>query len=343
MNQDVIQIEENIDLLKLKLNEFTQIAAQTEAELALNQSLPEEVYHYFYRKGTAIVHLLHDILGDESPISAVEKKAIATQAHQKMLPFILQTETTARFFTKPLGYAGDYWVLEKIYENVALGNTPLGIVVDRMHQEASTSIAVRNRRALIANELYEHFNNFSQQIDTPSVKMLCIASGPAREIFDLYEKLENEGRLKNIQTTLLDFDGEALEFCQKWRDERGWSEQIETVQETILNLITGRSRLSFAPQDVVYSIGLIDYFQEKHVVKLLNYIFSILKPGGKVILGNFHKSNPFKEYMDTIVEWRLIHRDENDMNRIMQQSKFGKSGRIFFENEGINLFIECEK
>ena len=53
---------------------------------------------------------------------------------------------------------------------------------------------------------------------------------------------------------------------------------------------------------------------------------------GRVILGNFHPNNYCKELMDYVLEWRLIHRSEEDMHRLFTYSAFGRScTRIQFE------------
>ena len=66
--------------------------------------------------------------------------------------------------------------------------------------------------------------------------------------------------------------------------------------------------------------------------------------GGRVILGNFHPRNPSRVLMDQVLDWHLVHRDEADMNRLLQSSKFGRPcSRVVFEEEGIDLFAECRK
>jgi extracellular factor (EF) 3-hydroxypalmitic acid methyl ester biosynthesis protein len=71
----------------------------------------------------------------------------------------------------------------------------------------------------------------------------------------------------------------------------------------------------------------------------LTWIHERLAPGGKVVLGNFHPRNPDRAFMDYVLDWRLIHRDEQDMNRMFQASKFkAPCSDIKFEGEGINLF-----
>ncbi|MAF06484.1 MAG: hypothetical protein CL389_01350 [Acidiferrobacteraceae bacterium] len=64
----------------------------------------------------------------------------------------------------------------------------------------------------------------------------------------------------------------------------------------------------------------------------------------KVILGNFHPRNTSRALMEYILDWKLIHRDEDDMNRLMKASKFGRPfTEIVFEEAGVNMFASCIK
>lgn len=48
--------------------------------------------------------------------------------------------------------------------------------------------------------------------------------------------------------------------------------------------------------------------------------------------------------MDNVFDWKLIHRDEDDMNRIFEKSVFGRGcTEILFEPQGINLFACCQR
>ncbi len=102
---------------------------------------------------------------------------------------------------------------------------------------------------------------------------------------------------------------------------------------------TGRTTLELPPQDLVHSIGLIDSFNDQFVVGLLAYIHGLLAPGGQVILGNFHPRNTSRGFMDHVLDWKPLHRDEDDMHRLFARSAFAAPcERIRFEAEGINLF-----
>ena len=160
-------------------------------------------------------------------------------------------------------------------------------------------------------------------------------------MFDVFKKLDDKTQLL---MHCIDIDLHALAFVGDKRDRERLKGQINLHNGNLVYLATGRQKLEIPPQDLVYSIGLIDYFNDRFVVKLLNYIHSLLQLGGRVILGNFHPHNSSKALMDYVFDWKLIHRDEADMNRLFEQSMFGKQAtNIRYETEGVNLFAECVK
>jgi hypothetical protein len=48
--------------------------------------------------------------------------------------------------------------------------------------------------------------------------------------------------------------------------------------------------------------------------------------------------------MESVLEWKLVHRSEEDMHRLCQGSRFAKRfDRIVFEDQGVNLFASVRK
>ena len=142
--------------------------------------------------------------------------------------------------------------------------------------------------------------------------------------------------------TLIDIDLQALAYVADKRDTTRLSRQIDLVNENLLYLAIGRSRIDLKDQDLVYSMGLIDYFGDKFVVKLMNFAHHALKAGGKLILGNFHPNNGDQALMDYVLDWKLIYRTQADMDDLYQRSSFARPcTAIRFEEEGIDLFAEC--
>lgn len=275
-------------------------------------------------------------IGKSSSLDMHVKEEMGARLKTELLPYLLLTQTAERFYSKPRGYAGDFFTIECIYRNNPSGSGRLGPLLDECFLDGFPARAVRNRRGLLAEEIRRTVDQASDE-----ARIASLACGPAREVFDVLETL---GDAKRPSVTLLDIDSEALAFVADRAKEHGFQDHINAVSANLVYLALGRHKLDLPPQHLVYSIGLIDYFNDKLVLRLIDYIHSLLTPGGRVILGNFHPNNVDKAFMDHILEWRLIHRTEDDMDRLFAKSKFGrKCSQIRFEQEGINLFAECVK
>ena len=262
---------------------------------------------------------------------------LGARLQSDLLPYLLLTNTAERWYSKPRGYAGDYLTIHQMYQNVPAGRGRIGSILDRCFLNLPAAVAVRNRRPLLAQEI----NAVVSAKQGAPARVTSLACGPAAELFDVYEKLEDPAKLT---ATLIDVDLQALAFVGERRDQARLQKQMRLVNANLVYLVTEKETIDLRDQDLIYSIGLIDYFSDKFVIKLLNYVHKALLPGGKVILGNFHPRNPDKPMMDYVLDWRLIHRTEDDMNRLFRASAFGSDcSNVRFEEQGINLFAECVK
>jgi extracellular factor (EF) 3-hydroxypalmitic acid methyl ester biosynthesis protein len=320
-----------------EIDRFKSTMLKLDKEALKEGSLSDVSLEQFHAMSRDLMQVSHDVLGAASSLSDILKQQIGGRLQSEMLPYLLTTETAERFYSKPRGYAGDYLSIHNIYSNKAAGTGRLGPVVDRMFLETPPSRAVRNRRALLAREIVASVEARQEG----SVHVMCMASGPATEVFDAFSVLPDKSRLK---VTLLDIDLQALAFVDDIRTKQKLASQITLVNENLIALYLGRGKTRVEPQQLIYSIGLIDYLNDKLVNKLLQYAYENLAPGGRVILGNFHPRNPAKEFMDYVLEWNLIHRTEDDMHRLFLHSPFKREcTKIQFEDEGVNLFAECVK
>jgi extracellular factor (EF) 3-hydroxypalmitic acid methyl ester biosynthesis protein len=262
---------------------------------------------------------------------------LGARIQSDLLPYLLLTNTAERWYSKPRGYAGDFLSIHEIYQNVPQGRGRIGSVLDRCFLNLPAAIAVRNRRPLLAREI----SAVVAAKQDSQARIASLACGPAAEIFDVYESLEDSSRLTS---TLIDIDLQALAFVAERRDRARLQRRMRLLNANLVYILTGREKIDLRDQDLIYSIGLIDYFSDDFVVKLLNFIHGALAPGGKVILGNFHPRNPDKTLMDHVFDWRLIHRTEADMDRLFRASAFQRAcTNVRFEEQGINLFAECVK
>ncbi|NQU47832.1 MAG: cyclic nucleotide-binding domain-containing protein [Planctomycetes bacterium] len=293
---------------------------------------PDELFAQTHAGFDQLCTLLTQELGPDADIDDPSREEVGALVRREMHPYMMLTRIVERIYTKPRGYAGDFLTIQWMYENQTGGIGAAGQLIDAAFLERPAARAVRNRRQLLANEIKQAIERGGQ--------VASLACGPAEELFDVFAEKGND----SFKATCLDIDLQALAQVSDRRDEEGLKLQMRLEQANLVYLATGRSKLELPPQDLIYSIGLIDYFQDRFVVALLDWIYDCLAPGGKVILGNFHPSNPDRALMDHVLDWRLIHRDEDDMNRIFSASKFAsKCSEIRKEPAQVNLFAMAVK
>lgn len=322
--------ETHVEELKKCLADADQVALKNDGDV------PDDVAADLRRRFATFVTWMNEQIGDSSPEAPEVRQELGARVQREVLPYLMLTKNAERWYSKPRGYAGDFLSIHWLYEGMAGGTGRLGPVLDRCFLEMDAAQAVCNRRGLLAEEIMKTL----AARDEPA-RVLSMACGPARELFDAYEKLTDPGRLI---ATCLDIDLQALAFVGEERDRRKLKGRMRLENSNLVYLAAGRHKLDLPPQDLAYSIGLIDYFNDAFVVRLLDFVHDKLRPGGRVILGNFHPRNPTKAMMDYVLDWKLIHRDEGDMNRLFKASKFGRAcDEIRLEARGVNLFASAAR
>lgn len=278
-----------------------------------------------------------ETIGDKSPHPRALKERVGAQLQRELLPFVMLSENADRWLSKPRGYAGDFYTIEKMYCDIPEGTGRVGLLLDSFFLNLPSVVAVRNRREVLVKEILATVDE-ARKIGR-AARVSSLACGPAREIFDVFGSLENRS---DLLATLIDLDEQAIDFVRGLRNENHLIEHIRLVNENLIYLTRGETEYKLPPQDFIYSIGLIDYFSDQFVVSLIDFAYDSLSPGGRLLLGNFHPDNQAKAMMDYIFDWRLIHRREEEMNELFLASKFGKAcSRIIYEKQNINLFAEC--
>lgn len=258
---------------------------------------------------------------------------------RETFPFLMRSASIDRWFTKPRGYAGDYFTIELMYRDEVRGEGRLGELIDRWALNSAPVRAVRNRRRLLAAAIRDVADKQRGAGAGPTL-ITSLASGPAREIFDVL----NTSNPRDITATCVDIDSEALAFAAGLAEHHGVGSRITFVQDNVIHLAQGRGKTVLAPQHLIYSVGLIDYLKDEYVVAILTWMHNQLLPGGTAILGNFDASNPGRPFMDHVLQWKLIHRTAEELQSLFARSAFGESPvSVRVEAEGVNLFAFCTR
>jgi SAM-dependent methyltransferase len=250
----------------------------------------------------------------------------------------MRSRFAERAYYKPKGYAGDFLMMEMIYRNHPEGDGKLGVLVDSWYLNAAASRAVRSRRRLLA-EMLEQLCGQKLGAEGP-LRILNLACGSNRELFDFLGRCPYTER---IEAMCVDADTSALEYTNRHVNVFPHNAAIRLVSDNVVKWSLGRIRHNFGLHDVIYSVGLTDYLDRRLFQALLARCYEHLKPGGTIIVGNFSYMNPNRVFMDQVLHWKLIHRDEEELRNLFAASPFGRQTEIVAEEEGVNLFVVATK
>jgi len=225
---------------------------------------------------------------------------------------------------KPLGYAGDFQIIEKIYDSWISPDQRLR-KYDLFFHEQHAAIAVRNRK--------KYFQTLVRNIcerETDTVTVLNLASGPCREIRELFDETPDlPVRFLNV-----DIDERAIAYAKEVLGEH--VDKTEFVQQNIFR---------FRPKEkysLIWSAGLFDYFDDRTFYRILSRFVDSLEPDGELVIGNFGIDNPTKGYMEALATRYLHHRSDGQLVELakLAGAKLERHRvRIGFESTRVNRFL----
>jgi extracellular factor (EF) 3-hydroxypalmitic acid methyl ester biosynthesis protein len=68
------------------------------------------------------------------------------------------------------------------------------------------------------------------------------------------------------------------------------------------------------PQDLIYSVGLLDYLADRRAHALARRLYETLAPGGLLIIGNMNETSLSNLWpMEFISDWSLYYRSDSQM------------------------------
>lgn len=241
-----------------------------------------------------------------------------------------------RALKKPRGYAGDYKMIELVYDNLpTIGKSGIGYYYDKYFLTNSYAVAVRNRKDMMKQFLYDFIINYN----SPKIRILNLACGSCREIKELFST--NFFSDKEINIVCVDHDIEALKFAENSLSLLSQNIQVEYLEENILNFLSKPNVYieKLSRFDLVYSIGLADYFNDGLLKRFIKFSYDITIPNGKFIIAHkdIEKYKPVSP--DWFCDWTFYPRNEEKLHDLIKSSKINnfylkvereESSKIFF-------------
>ncbi|MEO5797209.1 MAG: class I SAM-dependent methyltransferase [Rhodoferax sp.] len=256
-------------------------------------------------------------------------------------PLILRAPFVHRTFSKPMGYAGDYEMVNQIVGDPRQGPSSYFQLVNFMFLQAGVAQAHRNRIDI----LYHRLEKLAiQAVQAGRVmRVLNIGCGPALEIQRLVEKSPHFDRLEFV---LVDFSEETLDYTRNLLQslQQGTGKTLRlSLQHASVNQLIKRATLAQPLADAdrfdyVYCAGLFDYLTDKVCTRLIKYMASQSRVGGKLLVTNVHSSNPERRWMEHFLDWHLVYRDEAGVQRILPSGLCDTV--VYTDVTGVNVFVE---
>lgn len=272
-------------------------------------------------------------------------------AHQnymrrQMHPLVLCAPFANRTFHKPLGYAGDYEMVNMIARNQHEGGSLFAKIVNTWFLRQAPAEAHRNRIQYLEETLTTETLRVNR-LRRPA-RIFNLACGPAQEVQAFLAK---HSICEQTQLTLLDFNEETLGYVRnileeiKRRHSRGTP--VEYIKRSVHHIIKESSRTkdrATEPQyDFVYCAGLFDYLSNQVCQRLMNIMYDWVTPGGLLVATNVEPRNPLRHGMEHLLDWHLIYRTAEQMRSLAPARARAEDCCVRAEATGVNLFLEIRK
>jgi len=249
--------------------------------------------------------MLAAVADDEEVFDAIKR-----YTERVVTPEFLAGPIWDRAYHKPLGYPGDFGVMDYVYDTADAGETIYAKLLHRLGR--ASLLCVETRKAMMCETLKTTLADSSKK---DPLRVLSIGAGVSEEVRQaLFTQVRRPATF-----TLLDQDDRALNVSF----ERLYPETLRQQGQVAINCLqTGFQRLvnprsitpAIPPQDIIYSLGILDYLKQPRAKRFCRTLYSLLKPGGLFVVANVQDLIDNGRWRaECIADWTLIYRTREQM------------------------------
>ena len=251
-------------------------------------------------------------------------------------PFFASSAFGSRIADKPLGYAGDFEMMNQLYRDSFEGKSLLGKILHNYLLNEDSGKSVKDRVPMF-------LNFYNDQSSKEKVDVLSIGSGPALEVQE-FIRVTSQEVLDRYHVTLFDLDAYALEHAQSSISSimrtQGKNLKVSYINASIKRILKEEAS-ALDDFDLIYSGGLFDYLENDLCTALVTKLYEHLKPAGTMTIGNFTYGNKSKAFCHLVFDWNLIHKTENEILAWADNVRTGnKSVKMDAQNANGYLILE---
>jgi extracellular factor (EF) 3-hydroxypalmitic acid methyl ester biosynthesis protein len=277
-----------------------------------------------------------------SQLDEESRPAYGFHAKHLLHPLVLGAPFMNRTFQKPLGYAGDYEMVNMMSRDPFQGDSLFAKILNTFFLNTPPVVAHRNRIDYLARVLTSETNRVARQ-GRPA-RVFNLGCGPAIEV---QRFLASSPAGQKVEFTLLDFNDETVAYTDRVlnqiKTKHGCGSTIKIIKKSVAQLLKENAKFGRNSYDFVYCAGLFDYMPEAVCLRLMELFYELAVPGGTVLVSNVDACNPSRGWMECMVDWHLIYRNAQQMAEIIPSHLPKDIVRIFAEPTSVNIFAEIQK
>jgi extracellular factor (EF) 3-hydroxypalmitic acid methyl ester biosynthesis protein len=318
-------------------------ASPSTDRLSMEKQVASQLSHQILDALTFYFEKLESIAGSlDQPLVPVHRAYVKRQLH----PTLLSSPFLHRTFFKPLGYAGDYEMVNMITRNPLEGGSLFAKIINLWFLKQPPAEAHRNRIVYLKDKLIHE--SLRTRAEGRGVRILALGCGPACEIQRYLKESELSSR---ANVTLVDFNEETLSHARSvltaLNSTCSRDAVFQFVKKSVNQILKGEAKAINGSEenryDLVYCAGLFDYLSDQVCRRLMNILESWTSPGGLLVATNVHISNPRRLTMEYLMEWNLIHRDRARMAGLKPERTSPENCSILSDQTGVNTYAEVRK
>jgi extracellular factor (EF) 3-hydroxypalmitic acid methyl ester biosynthesis protein len=279
------------------------------------------------------------LTGEQRP---VHRSYIQRHLH----PIVLCAPFAYRTYRKPLGYAGDYEMVNMMLRDPREGSSLFAKVFNVWLLHQGSAKAHRNRVSILERRLVEE--TAAAVRAGRKARILTLGCGPAWEVqqFVARSELSNQAEF-----TLMDFNEETLQHAaqalrqrqQEHRRNTSFDLVKRSVQQLLKDVVRADGIAGGKEYDFIYCAGLFDYLPDRTCKRLMGLFYQSLAPGGLALITNVAPLCPNRGSLELILDWHLIYRDALKVAALRPDDIPADSIRIQSDDTGVNVFFETRK
>jgi extracellular factor (EF) 3-hydroxypalmitic acid methyl ester biosynthesis protein len=269
-------------------------------------------------------------------------------------PLLLCAPFIHRCYTKPLGYPGDYGMMNMMLDDPYQGSSLYAKIVNAWVILSAAGDAYRHRVVYLEKMLHEEVARV--QADGRICQILSLGCGAAREV---QQFIQNDPLSEKCAFTLLDFSPDTIGYATSQvaaaKASTGRHTEVHAQEFSVQQMLARGGRIIANPRlarsgplergkyDILYCAGLFDYLSERVCSRLLEIFWELAAPGAALVASNFNPVNPIRGFMDYALDWRLIYREEDEVRALAVHESEGSAPQTFRSPDRVEVFLRMRK